>query len=358
MPILLLVGLLALVVGCDRPKSPVAYGASNSVIVAAPGPLWEEVKDTVSAALEPTILTVREERTFDLTHVAPDDPEWDKLRRWKQVLVIGEPDDPWMRQVLDRMNGVVDSLPAVVQTVDVWARGQRVIALVLPAGAGPAGVTAMVPQLRAFLDARFREWARERMFVSGVDTALQRQLDAEAGFSLVLPEVYAWDRRVSVSVFLNDHPRTRELGRSVLVTWRRGVGAVPPTEEVLAWRDDIAREYYVPVQAAGREPLEVEPVEVAGGSGIEVRGIWTSDDGGWPGAGPFRTRVLACPEQDRTYLVDAWLYAPAVEKYEYMVQLETILDSFECEGPARTPPAARGTGRVRMGQVDTVRVGR
>jgi hypothetical protein len=90
---------------------------------------------------------------------------------------------------------------------------------------------------------------------------------------------------------------------------------------------------------------------------VEVRGIWSSDEKGWPGAGLFRTRVVSCPDQDRTYLVDAWLYAPGVEKYEYVVQLETILDSFECEGAASTPPAVRGTGRVRMGPVDTVQVG-
>jgi hypothetical protein len=38
--------------------------------------------------------------------------------------------------------------------------------------------------------------------------------------------------------------------------------------------------------------------------------------------------MVQCGE--RTYLVDGWLYAPGSPKYEYMIQLGTILDSFEC----------------------------
>jgi hypothetical protein len=33
------------------------------------------------------------------------------------------------------------------------------------------------------------------------------------------------------------------------------------------------------------------------------------------------------------YLLDAWLYAPGKQKYEYMIQLQTILDTFRC-GPS------------------------
>jgi hypothetical protein len=40
------------------------------------------------------------------------------------------------------------------------------------------------------------------------------------------------------------------------------------------------------------------------------------------------TRLVQCPEY--VYLVDSWLYAPGRAKYEYMVQLQTLLDSFRC----------------------------
>ena len=67
-----------------------------------------------------------------------------------------------------------------------------------------------------------------------------------------------------------------------------------------------------------------------------VRGVWSAPPDRFPGAGPFITRVVPCPAQNRDYLLDAWLYAPGSEKFEYVLQLETILNSFECVGAAPT----------------------
>jgi hypothetical protein len=42
--------------------------------------------------------------------------------------------------------------------------------------------------------------------------------------------------------------------------------------------------------------------------------------------------MITCEQQNRTYLLDTWLYAPGPRrsKYEYMIQLQTILGTFEC----------------------------
>jgi hypothetical protein len=67
---------------------------------------------------------------------------------------------------------------------------------------------------------------------------------------------------------------------------------------------------------------------------FEVHSIWRSSDQTLPAAGPFLNRVILCPEQNRTYFVEAWLFAPGRRKYEYMIQFQALLDSFEC-GAAR-----------------------
>jgi hypothetical protein len=43
---------------------------------------------------------------------------------------------------------------------------------------------------------------------------------------------------------------------------------------------------------------------------------------------------VPCPAQDKTYFIDAWLFAPGKKKYEYMIQLQTILNSFRCGSAA------------------------
>ena len=63
----------------------------------------------------------------------------------------------------------------------------------------------------------------------------------------------------------------------------------------------------------------------------EIQAAWANPpESTWPAGGPFILRGIICPDQDRMYLVDSWLYAPGKEKYEYVIQLETILDSFRC----------------------------
>lgn len=325
-----IVALPLAVAACDSPSS-VVYGESNSIIVAAQDSLWEAVADTVLTVLEPRIFTVRDERTFDVTHVAPTNPDWAQLRLWRQVLLLGRPGDPWLARVLEGRDEPLPPLPAVIEEVDVWARGQRVTALVLPEEGAAARAVELLPELHRLFDERFRATAVERMFTSGADTLLLDTLRAEAGFSLLVPRVYEWARVGGTRYhFWNDNENSGQLIRSVLVTWHEGVSAESTPESVLAWRDSVAAGMYDWAQTSDRGRFETAAGDGAVAGALEVHGIWSSNEGGFPMAGPFVARVVPCPEQGRTYLVDAWLYRPGRDKYEYMVQLETILDSFAC----------------------------
>ena len=83
-------------------------------------------------------------------------------------------------------------------------------------------------------------------------------------------------------------------------------------------------------QDVAAELPDVRRLTGPGAGALEVRGAWETPEGSWPAAGPFIARAVRCPDQNRIYLMDAWLYAPGESKYEYVLQLETILDSFTC----------------------------
>lgn len=323
--------ILALGTSCDR--APAAYGEANSVIIAAPDSLWAGVQDTVRTALEPTIFTVRDERAFQVTHTSPLVADWGELRKFKRVLVIGRASDPWMEPVLDDRDGPVGTRAELVEASGIWAGGQSVTAIVLPDGADPEdAVASILPELHRRLDTSFRAYAQTRMFLSGRDEALADTLRRDAGFGLLVPNVYAWSALDSTTYrFLNTFPDPEKLIRSITVTWRPGADDTPRAADVLDWRDSIADaryEYFT--QVTRRDRIETAEPTVAGGRALDVQGIWTTPEGEWPAAGPFISRAVVCPSQNRTYLVDAWLYAPDRDKYEYMIQLQTILDSFEC----------------------------
>jgi len=327
------VGLPLLIAACDG-RSTVAYGDATSIIFATPDSVWSEVADSVHRVMEPRILTVREERTFELTHVSPVDPKWTRLRLFRQVLVAGRPEDPWVAPVVEAQKEPLPPLPAIIVASDVWARGQTVTAVVLPPDGGATELAALLPDLHRHFDGRFRDYARQRMFVSGRNDSLLAALRAEAGFGLLVPKVYEVRQPdASTYIFRNDNMTGGILERTILVTWTEGKGSRPAesAESALEWRDDVAAKHYGMLpQRTGRDPIETRMLGSDESGGLEVQGIWTGTDAQFPMAGPFITRIVPCPAQDRTYLLDAWLYAPGKSKYEYMLQLETILDSFEC----------------------------
>jgi hypothetical protein len=312
-------------------RSSVAYGDANSIIFVAPDSIWAEAGTTIQQVLEPRILTVRNERTFDLTPVSPGDPDLQRLRLWRQVLVVGEASDPWVAAVLAEGAEPPATLPAIVERDNIWARGQRVTAVVLPPGGGAAALVSILPELHQLLDQRFRDYAQARMFVSGRNDSLRAALRTESGFGLLLPSVYTIKHPDEQTyLFRNDNMVGGQLVRMIQVTWRAGADADLSRDAVLDWRDRAGAGHYWPVQETGRDLLESRGLEGFGAGGLEVRGAWSGDLDGYPMAGPFITRAIRCPEQDRTYLLDSWLYAPAKDKYEYMLQLETILNTFEC----------------------------
>lgn len=304
-------------------------GRSSSIIVLAHDSVWAAAGERVRAALEPRIFTVRDEKAFELTHVSPLQPEWRNLRRFRQVLVIGAPGDGWMQPVLEDGNGPA-RLPALVERRNVWARNQRVTAIVMPPDGGVEDIDRVLPAVADTVDVRYRAYARTRMFASGADTALRTSLARDAGFALLLPDVYRYEPIDSGYVFRNHSEMGGVLLRTILVTWRSGVDGELDTERVLAWRDSAGNRVYAPGHDVDSARIETRTLGDAGRPGFEVQGVWQSRDLSWPAAGPFITRVVPCPEQDRTYILDAWLYAPNRPKYEYMIQLDTILESFRC----------------------------
>jgi hypothetical protein len=325
-----LLGVLLPLSACDLPR---AWGDANAIIVGASPELWTEVEEVLLEALEPTIQTVREEHPFRVTHQDPREGEyWGNLRRFRQVLVVGDRDDFWVAEALDaHRDGAMAEAPHMLQVRDVWARGQLVTVLLLPDEDRPGAVRELAAPLHEVLDQQYRDWARGRMFVSGRNTHLADSLLTHVGFSVTLPQVYRYAVRDSVFRFRNDNPSPTERLREVAVTWVSPLPDEDPTrEELKQWRVDFASEYYVDPQDLDTRIVSYREIEVNGVSGVELQSAWVNPPDRWVAGGPFITRALRCPEQDRLYLMDAWLYAPGQDKYEFMIQLETILNSFRC----------------------------
>ena len=319
---------LALTTGCG--ETALAYGDANSVIAVMPTEHWDALSDDVYAALEETIVTVRDEKKFTVTYQEPYGDHWMNLRRFRQMLVVGSRSDPWVEEILDKSRQPISS-DGVHQVYDVWSSGQTVSLVLLPEGWSSDDALPHLAEVGEMLDAQYRAYAANRMYMSGLDTALADTLAVEHGFELAIPMVYQWRQSGDVFVFRNDNPDPSELIREIVVTWQSPAPATMTAEELLEWRAATVAEHYSERQDVFLGDLLEERFDFQGHETLQLQAMWKNPpDRGWPAAGPFITRAITCEGQDRTYLVDAWLYAPGKEKYEYMIQLETILNSFAC----------------------------
>lgn len=318
-----------------------AYGDPNAIIVVAPDDWWPPLEDSVFAVLSPDVFTLRAERTFRVTHQPPMGVEWQRLRMFKEEVLIGSPEDPWIAEPLATLDDTVTfDVPGIVEAEDVWARNQKVtMMLVDPDGDIPSQVFSMLEEVHSILDLRFREGVRERMFVSGAKPELADTLQEMAGFRILLPAVYQWGVVDSLYIFRNDNPSPAELIRQFGITWRTPIPTGLTTDSLMSWKEAVSQESYAYPQAVEREDLHTRNLVMGDMTITEVRGAWSNPPGStWPAAGPFIFWSVTCPEQNRLYFIDAWLYAPGKDKWEYILQLETILASFRCGPQARGQP--------------------
>jgi hypothetical protein len=309
----------------------IGYGDPNSIIAVMSTERWDEVSDEVYSALETTVFTVGEEKAYTVTYQEPYAEYWTQLRRFQQMLVVGTASDPWVQEVIDRAREPIAG-PGVHQVRNVWALDQTVTLVLLADGGSSQGLLERLPEVHTLVDRQYVNYARNRMYQSGVDSALADTLFVEAGFSLLLPEVYRWRRTDSTYVFRNDNPDPSELIREVVVTWLSPAPTAMDTDELLALRARLVEQHYSPQQAVRTDDARIDTESFLGHPTLRVQAQWQNPpELGWPAGGPFITLALTCANQDRMYLIDAWLYAPGKEKYEYMIQLETILGTFRCD---------------------------
>ena len=328
----LLTGLVMIVPVAACENLPLAMGDFNSIITTAAPAVWGEAGGDLVPALERTVFTVRDEKIFTVTPAEPGTDDWFKLRMLKQQLVIGTEADPWMAPVLEKVGEPV-APPEIAYVENVWARGQVVTAVVLEEGSELEGLRELTPALGdAYVD-WFRSRSVARMFVTDPDTMMSRELAEKHGFSLVVPAVYRYEATDSVHMFRNDNPDPSELIRQFTVTWQSPIQPDFGTEELLAWRARIVDGYYNYPQAVNSERVIEGPETMNGLQAYSYQAVWENPPGEYPAGGPFVVRAIDCPAQGRRYLVDAWLYAPGRDKYEYMVQLDEITSSFRCTGP-------------------------
>jgi hypothetical protein len=311
--------------GCER--LPSVDGPLHEVVVVAAPERWVEFERRTRRALEQRVSGVRDERVFALVHQEPYAEGWEERSRAPLLLVLGEPQDAWMEEALAKA-GPAPGEPGPRRAPDVWAQGQVVNLLVLSEAPTDRELGRQLATVYAQLHADFRSMVRARLYAAGANTELADTLWEREGFGILVPDSYTLRRADSIFLFSPDSAAAVE--QRIAVTWTSPAPSLE-LDEVLAWRARTAREHYGAPQQVGAR-VTAERLSRAGYVALEIRGQWTRPaESGERQEGSLLTRVAVCEGQNRAYLLDSWLHTPEPATYEYVVQLETILDTFRCE---------------------------
>lgn len=324
--------LALLAAGCGQQG---AIGQANTlVLVTATDTLWQQVRDTTTAALEPTFFSTREEKKYYVEAVdTASTLDFQRLRKFRQVLLLGTAENRFVRDAMASADLDPDEVtpPTTFETSDMWADNQHVVVVVLEPDRQVESWRSQLAGVAERVDRWYREFVEARMYVSGVDSAAADSLLRDFGFHLRFPRVYdvvVRDPEAGPVIVRNDNPSPADLIRSVLVDWRS-----PPLDSLTAgaaeaWRAAVDSVHYNVPQAIDRSRGEVRRLEVDGRPALEITGVWSDEGTEYPAAGPFVARLVDCP--DRTFFLDAWVYAPGEDKYQYVLQVRNILNTFRC----------------------------
>jgi hypothetical protein len=333
---LLLVVCAAAACGGSEPST----GAPDDVVVGAHPDLWPRIQGRVKAKLEPSFIATGASKAFEVVYQDPTQGEWTAQRRARQVLVIGTPTDPWVQEALEKVEeapGEPSAPPALIEVDDVWAAPQQVTVLTLPEGDARRAVTSKLDSLRTRLEERYREHVIGELMAVGFHQALADSLVEHAGFSVLAPADYETSSEGDTYVFRREGPAGADSGsvvRQVTVTWKTPIPQGLQGEALLAWRAQVAAEHFGMRQSVALANVDATQTTHRGNVAYQLLGTWRNPTGRAPARGPFIMRAVFCPTQDRVYLVDSWLSAPAEATHRYLVELESIVNSFRC-GSAR-----------------------
>ncbi|MGB5356809.1 MAG: DUF4837 family protein [Eudoraea sp.] len=298
---------------------PESVGALNTLAVVMDNELWEgSVGDKVREHFaEPLIGLTWNEPQFNLEHM-PVQVFTGMTRLRRSVLFVS-----------------LDSVDIAHVKTDLYATPQKVGVL---KGRTKEELIDNIDNYSDKIIASIRETEMEetqRRFSRSLSQ--DKSLEEEFGISFKLPSIYEVGKREDNFVWID-----REIPKG---TMNIIVYAMPGNSfsqdstfvgDIVKMRDSIGKKYipgpdipnkttYMATEKAFAP--YVFPAEIAGIKAAEVRGIWEIQN--YPMAGPFLSFIINDDKNNRKLIIEAFTFAPATNKRDYMFELEAILKTIQ-----------------------------
>ncbi len=329
---LILLPLLALLLNACKYEVPVLPGSGGKtceIIVITPKEQWEgPVGDTLRhwfMRVQPGLN--QPEPYFNLVNIVPKAFNESEMFQHHRNVFIVEFDTA--------------AAPKVEVIQDLWAFPQVVIKFTAPDR--QTFYELFAPRKEALMQAIYaKEYQRiQRAFKGVEEIEVLEKLRRWYGFEMIFPDGFTFAS--SRSDFAWIRKESKDYGQGIIFSIYPYTGLdVFDPENIIAQRNRMCQN--VPGPAEGsymttetRFP-EYAPfcktINLDGMYAVETRGLWRLE-GDFMG-GPFVNYVFVDTANQRTIMLDAYLYSPRKPKRDLLVQMESVARSFKFY----TPPVA------------------
>ncbi len=174
----------------------------------------------------------------------------------------------------------------------------------------------------------------QRRFESSLnnETFLQEKL----GISLKMPSIYKTAKQEDDFLWIE---RKIQKGTMNIIAYELPLNSIPndstQTIAIIKMRDSIGQKY-IPGREEGMHMITekayspyIYETEIANKPAIETRGMWEMKN--FFMAGPFLNYIIEDKSNNRLLVLEGFVFAPSVEKRNYMFELEAILKSVKIE---------------------------
>ncbi|HLT72307.1 MAG TPA: DUF4837 family protein [Cyclobacteriaceae bacterium] len=352
--------LPVLLAACNTKRNPEylpkATGNPGDIIVIIDsaqwrGPLGEKLREVLQAEVQGL---PREETYFNLIPAHPS-AKIELLTQIRNLLYVFTLDEnaPGSRAIA--RNFTPESLETIrsdsgfynTTERDVYSRGQVVMYLF---GENEQELIQHMTEHAASIVGFFNNVERERLEQTILNTRstneLTEFLQKEYDFSMRFPFGYqvadqqndfVWFRKIE-----------RDFDKNVFVgmkPYESEYQMLP--DSLIAWRDQIARQYLFgdpanPISYLMTEqevpfiPVRARQTQVNGQYAMEIRGLWRTYNKSM--GGPFVGVSFVDPERGMLYYVEGFVYSPSKAQREPIRELEAIIHTFRPENePADNP---------------------
>lgn len=312
---LILTGFL-LLIKCSPPPHAYGRGKPREIIIVFDGAV-EEAK-TLRNYLNEIYYTPHAESLFLIYPMTVE--QFKDFKGYRNVILLSHPNSASysiFREVFGERN------PGIYITKDVFMEGDYIVGVLGADGMNLREILLKNLNLvKSKIINRYKRILKTKAYFSGHNKKLMKEVLKDYGFTLDFPKGWAYVTKDRDFVSFARHFPDR-----FMFIYRERAPRILDSDRLIELRDKLTKIYYNG-DFVLKSSVVVKRIEFHGLPAIKVIGAWQNDKEIM--GGPFE--FIAFNMRNRFYMLDMGVFAPHLRnKIEYIIRMETIMDTFQVE---------------------------